>query len=319
MQAYFRDLLINYPSGLNTQNLLGAKLYNVDENSILVGNGAAELIKALSVQIKGSIGIPFPSFNEYSNSFSHNNNEVVPLSPKDFNYGIADLLELSKKCDNLLLINPDNPSGNFINKNDIISLLDNMKAENKTLILDESFSDFSINTRDATFITQSFLDTYPNLIVIKYLSKSYGVPGIRLGLLASSNKTIISNIRNELPIWNINSFGEFFLQIIGKYKKEYNIACKSICAERERFSSMLSNTKLLKVYPSSANYLLCEVQTGSASDLAKYLLEEHEIFIKDLTGKQGIRGDKYIRLAIRNEKDNDYFIECIKGYHTHTR
>jgi histidinol-phosphate/aromatic aminotransferase/cobyric acid decarboxylase-like protein len=309
---YLADLLVSCPSGLNTQSLLAANLYNVDENCILAGNGATELIKILSKQINGSIGIPTPCFDEYPNSFPAN--EVVPFYPKNFYYGLIDLIELSKKCDNILLTNPDNSSGNFISKEDIISLLKVMKDNNKTLILDESFADFSNNTVEASFITQSFLDEYPNLIIIKSLSVSYGVPGVRLGVLASSDMKVISNVRENLPSWNINSFGEFFLQIIGKYQKEYNNACKSICIERERFRGELTKTKLLKVFPSSANYFLCKVQTGSATDLAEYLLEKHEIFINDLSGKQGIPDNNYIRLAIRNEKDNDLLVQCLKSY-----
>lgn len=311
MKHNFYDLLSQYPSGLNIQNLLAGKMFSVDEKHILVGNGAAELIRSLDSVLKGSVGIVYPSFNEYHESLpSH---EIISFYPKDISYTIDDLLKWSTECNTLLLINPDNPSGNFIPAKDVLRLLNTMKENNKTLVLDESFIDFCSYGKEASVFTQEVLDTYKNLIIIKSISKSYGVPGIRLGVLACSNPEIIIQVRKKLSIWNINSFGEFFLQIIGKYKKDYETACKKIISERERFYSLLTKTGIFKVYNSQANYFLCKITTSiSARELTKKLLNEKNLFMKDLTGKKGIEGSQYIRVAVRNSEDNDSFIEAIQ-------
>ena len=314
IKAYFDDLLTEYPSGLNVQNLLTAKMFNLDQDNVLTGNGAAELIRAVSHLIKGKVGIIYPTFNEYPECFSFCGTEMVPLGSQSLNYGFDELSAWAAQCDTLLLINPDNPSGNFIPRSDIMRLLARLKAENKKLLLDESFVDFC-DTEDETLLRQDIIDEYPNLIIIKSLSKSYGIPGLRLGALACGDRSFIRELRKHIPIWNINSFAEYFLQSIGKYAKDYRIACRRIAQERERFRHELERTGLLTVYPSQANYFLCKLRDGvNAADLACYLLESHEIFIKDLDGKKGFPAGSWIRLAVRNRQDNDRLVEKLLLY-----
>jgi histidinol-phosphate/aromatic aminotransferase/cobyric acid decarboxylase-like protein/choline kinase len=313
MKAYFADLVSSYPSGLNIQNLLAAKLFNIDEKNILTGNGAAELIRALQSFLYGTIGITYPTFNEYPEGFFHN--EQIAFIPEKFSYNKDDLISFAAKCDNLLLINPDNPSGNFIALQDIIELADHLKKKNKRLILDESFVDFADSEESHTFIRTDLLSKYQNCVIIKSLSKSYGVPGIRLGVLASGDTGLLKQVRRNLSIWNINSFAEYFLQIIGKYLKNYQCSCEEIAKERERFGIKLLQTGLMDVYPSQANYFLCKLNDGmkvkTAKELTEYMLTSHNIFIKDLTGKKGIPGNNFIRIAIRNKEDNDFFIKTL--------
>jgi histidinol-phosphate/aromatic aminotransferase/cobyric acid decarboxylase-like protein/choline kinase len=314
MKAYFASLISSYPSGLNIQNLLAAKLFNIEEENILAGNGASELIRALQPFLRGSVGITYPTFNEYPESFAKN--EQAAFIPGNFGYGKDELISFSEKCDNLLLINPDNPSGNFIPPDGIAELAGHLEKKNKMLILDESFADFADSGENATFIRADLLSRYQNCVVIKSLSKSFGVPGIRLGVLASGNAGLLKQVRKNLSIWNINSFGEFFLQIVGKYIKAYRHSCQAIAKERERFKEKIEETGLLRVYPSQANYFLCEL-TGAlkiktAAEFTTGLLSSHGIFIKDLTGKKGIPGEKFIRIAIRGGDDNDFFVKTLK-------
>ena len=318
LKAYFSELLSSYPSGQNTQNLLGAKLYNLEETQILIGNGAAELIRALAAAVNGRIGIIYPTFNEYAESFIAANsnglgkNEIVQFIPNNFSYTADDLITFSKNCDVILLINPDNPSGNFIPREGVIKLAAELKQKGKKLILDESFIDFADIEKNPSLLCQDILNEFPNVIIIKSLSKSYGIPGIRLGVLACGDKKLIKLIRKDLSIWNINSFGEYFLQTIGKYQKEYKKSCEEIAMERTRFKSLLDEIKSLHIYPSQANYFLCKLQGISAPVLTERLLDKHDIFIKDLTGKTGIPNDSFIRIAIRDKKDNNKFISCLK-------
>jgi len=318
LKTYFSELVSSYPSGQNTQNLLGAKLYNVEETQILIGNGAAELIRALAAAVKGKIGIIYPTFNEYAESFlavnsdGHSTNEIVKFIPHNFSYTADDLKTLAKDCDAVILINPDNPSGNFIHRDDVIKLAASLKLQGKKLILDESFIDFADAEENPSLLCQDILNEFPNMLIIKSLSKSYGIPGIRLGALACSDEELIRKTRKNLSIWNINSFGEYFLQIIGKYQKEYKNSCKKIAVERTRFKALLDEIKPLNVYPSQANYFLCKLRGISAVELTERLLGEHDIFIKDLTGKTGVPDDSFIRIAIRNKDDNNKLVACFK-------
>ena len=179
----------------------------------------------------------------------------------------------------------------------IKSLLQWSKECGINLIVDESFLDFA-DEKDLSLLSEQVLKENHNLYVVKSISKSYGVPGLRLGILASGNTGMIGRLKKNVSIWNINSMAEFFMQILDKYKSDYTDSLRKIKEERNRFFAELSTIKNLKVYPSQANYFMCEVLAGiSSEELAGRLLKEN-ILIKDLTGKIH-NGKQYIRLAIR--------------------
>ena len=214
-----------------------------------------------------------------------------------------------------MLINPDNPSGNFLGKEDVLSLLGKLKELDCNLIFDESFIDFAEKEIRYSLLDYNILEEYPNLIVVKSISKSYGVPGIRLGVIASSRKDFIEKIKKTNGIWNINSYGEYFLQIYEKYSKTYSMACDKIADERQRFTKELSKIKGLKVFPSQANYVLCKISGKiSSTDLTLKLLDKANIFIKDLSGKKGFEKGEYIRLAVKAPEENDLLVDALKTF-----
>lgn len=314
LRSNFDTLLSEYPSGIEIQNLLASKLFNIDKEYIVTGNGAAELINIMMSKSKTVTGFITPTFNEYHQRVERGNAKFYEPKNIDFRYGINELKEFSRGLDRLVLINPDNPSGNFIQKSNILKLLEYLLIEGVQLILDESFVDFSIEGEEDTLIVNSILKSFPNLVVIKSISKSYGIPGLRLGVAASSNIAYLDEIKKGLSIWNINSMAEFFLQIIGKYKDEYRKACRRIAKEKKRFSSELSVISQIRPIPSEANFVSCEITGGiTATRLTKTLLIRHWIFVKDLTGKRGIPGARqYIRLAIRDKSDNNKLLSAIR-------
>ena len=315
LSSSFEMLLTQYPSGAAEQSLLAAKIFNLVPEHIAVGNGAAELISSLGKLISGKVAIPYPTFNEYPERFA--GCETVPITvSKNFSYTVKDIISTAKKekVQYVLLINPDNPSGHFIKKDDVLKLCAELKSLNVTLIFDESFIDFSDKKDRYTLLSEEILAQNPNLIVIKSISKSYGVPGLRLGVLANISSDFILKIRKTDAIWNINSFAEYFLQIYDKYKKLYENACDKVCEERSRFMSELSKIKGIEVYPSQANFVMCRL-TGKikAEDLTKKMLDKYNILIKDLSNKKCFEDGKYIRLSIRNKEDNDILLEALKA------
>ena len=312
-KTYLQPLLTQYPSGAKVQSLLAGKQFNIDPENIVVNNGAAEVIKVLNKVIPGTFGIIEPTFYEYIDAIGEDKVRSKVVSNRDFSYTLADVLDLAKDVDNVILINPDNPSGNMLCKQDVLELVDYLYQNNKKLILDESFIDFAENGFNETLLESDIIEKHPNLLLIKSISKSYGVPGARLGVTVSSDKELIKRIIKNISIWNINSFGEFFLQIIGKYTSKYVEGCEKIVAERNRFVSELSKIPYLTVYPSQANYLLCELNGKyTAAELTAKLLFETDIFIKDLSAKKGFEKGEYLRIAVRDKTDNDFLVEALK-------
>ena len=314
LRASFDTLLSEYPSGMRVNTLLMGKYFNIHQNYVCVGNGAAELIKSLMEQLPGKLGVVYPTFEEYPNR--KNKNLLISYIPtnRDFRYTAKNLEDFFDKKDinALLIINPDNPSGNFIPHEEVLSLATWAKTRNILLIVDESFVDFSTDSTSNTLLQNNILDSFPNLVVIKSISKSYGVPGLRLGVLATSNTSLIHIIRKDVAIWNINSFAEYYMQIFSKYEKDYLQACQKFIAERKRFYTELQKISFLRVIPSQANYFLCEVIGMSSKELVLKLLETN-ILVKDCSEKFAFDKKNYIRIAIRNEHDNNKIIKSLTG------
>lgn len=315
MRANFDILLGEYPSGLQVNALLMAKYFGLEQDFVCPGNGAAELIKSLMNLLNGALGVVYPTFEEYPNRRTED--KVVAYIPpnKDFSYGADDLMAFfaTHKISSLLLINPDNPSGNFIPKEEVIRLAEWTGQRRITFVVDESFVDFSAKSTENTLLTNELLKRYPHLVVVKSISKSYGVPGLRLGVLASADRKLTERIRKDVSIWNINSFAEFYMQIFNKYEQDYKQACRLFIKERNRFYEDLQQIKYLRVIPSQANYFLCEViDAYSSKELTELLLNEYNILIKDCGTKKAFRGGEYVRIAVRSSQDNRRLVDALK-------
>ena len=315
MKAFFRTLISEYPSGMKVNSLIASKCWGVKEEYIIPGNGAAELIKALMEILPGTLGITRPTFEEYPNRRDKEN--LVTFIPKNSNYRYTakDLMDFfgEHHADNILLINPDNPSGNFIPIDDVIALASWCQGQNTRLIVDESFVDFSIGYENNSLLSDTILEAYPQMVVMKSISKSYGVPGIRLGILCSADTSLIARMKKMVSIWNINSFAEYFMQIFTKYEKDYKRACEKFIAEREDFEKKLKEISFLRVMPSQANYFLCEIlPPKNANQLVLTMLKRYNILVRDCSDKQGFDGKQYMRIAVRSHEDNAKLIAAFK-------
>lgn len=311
LRANFDTLLTEYPSGMHVNSLLAAKNFNVHEENIIVGNGAAELIKSLMSYLSGQVGFIRPTFEEYSHRYSEN--EAVDFIPdnRDYSYDVDDIIRFfsDKEIQNLIVINPDNPSGNYISKSELLRLIEWAGQNKIKLIIDESFVDFA-DEENSSLIEQELLSANQHLYVMKSISKSYGVPGLRLGVLASGDIKTIASMKKDVAIWNINSFAEFYMQIEEKYKKDYQAGLVLLRNERSRFQEELKKVKGIRVIPSQANFVMVEIQEGtSPKELLKRLLIKHNLLIKELTTKTN--GRNYLRLAVRNSKENDILVAAM--------
>ena len=316
LRANFDTLLTEYPSGMKVNTLIASKCFGVSEPYIVPGNGAAELIKILMEDTQGKTGFIRPTFEEYPNRYDKNAQVTFVPQNEDYRYTADDLMNFfaDKDIQQLMVINPDNPSGNFIPKADILRLAHWCEERNIRIIVDESFVDFSEDYSTNSLLSDEILETYPHMIVMKSISKSYGVPGLRLGILCAADKELIARIKKKVSIWNMNSFAEFFMQIYNKYEKDYQRACDKFIAERASFEQQLRQINYLRVMPTQANYFLCEVLPPfKASEIVIYMLKQHNILTRDCSQKPGLDPTKqYMRIAVRNHEDNTRLAEALK-------
>ena len=315
IKANFERLICDYPSGQDINALLAAKYFGLHKEDICVGNGAAELIKALMESTSGKVGMIYPSFEEYPHRKAES--DIVPFyaSGRDYRYTADELMAFfgEKDIEMLVLINPDNPSGNYIEKKDVLRIADWAKEKGILFVVDESFVDFAKTAESSTLLERDLLKAYPNLIVVKSISKSFGVPGLRLGVLASGDTARIAAMKKDVAIWNINSFAEFYLQIFEKYKSNYESALAQFKEVRDEYTTSLASVQNLRVIPSQANYVMCEL-TGdiTSTALAETLLDKYNILIKDLSQKKGFNGKSYIRLAVKTPQENELLVSALK-------
>ena len=324
LRANFDTLLTEYPSGLKVNTLIASKCFGVSEPYIVPGNGAAELIKVLMEDASDlshqtsnfKIGFTRPTFEEYPNRYDKGLQVTFVPQNEDYRYTADDLMAFfgDKDIRQLMVINPDNPSGNFIPKNDVLRLAKWCEDKGIRLVVDESFVDFSEDYAHNSLLSDELLEAYPHMAVMKSISKSFGVPGLRLGILASADKDLIARIKKEVSIWNLNSFAEFFMQIYNKHEKDYQRACAKFVAERADFYEKLKQIPFFHVMPSQANYFLCEVlPPHKASEIVIYMLKQHNILTRDCSLKPGLDPNKqYMRIAVRNHEDNTRLIEGLK-------
>ena len=320
LRSSFDTLLTEYPSGMFVNSLLAGKYFGIRQDYVVVGNGAAELIKSLMERLlagssTSKVGVIYPTFEEYPHRLKQE--DIVAFQPdnRDLKYTEDDLIAFytGKGISSLLLINPDNPSGNFISMAGLLKLLAWSKTQQIQLIVDESFVDFSDDFEHNTLLRNETLADNPQLVVMKSISKSYGVPGLRLGILASSDVALIKWIKKDISIWNINSFAEFYMQIFGKYESDYLAACRKFIAERRRFEVLLREIPYMRVLPTQANYFCIElIDKYSSAELTKLLLERYNIMVKDCDSKNGLKGRNFIRISVRSQQDNDQLIAALK-------
>ena len=321
LRSNFDTLLTEYPSGMKVNTLIASKCFGVSESYIIPGNGAAELIKVL-MEDPGTlsplkIGFIRPTFEEYPNRYEKDAQVTFVPQNADYRYTADDLMAFfgDKDIRQLMLINPDNPSGNFIPKADVLRLAQWCEQRDIRLVVDESFVDFSKDYAANSLLSDELLEAYPHMAVMKSISKSFGVPGLRLGILASADKELIARMKKKVSIWNINAFAEFFMQIYNKHEKDYQKACDKFVAERDVFEQQLRTIPFLRVMPSQANYFLCEVLPPyTASGIVVYMLRQHNILTRDCSLKPGLDPDKqYMRIAVRNHEDNTRLIEAFRS------
>ena len=319
IKSNFETLIAQYPSGMEVNSLLAANNFGIRQEYVLVGNGAAELIKSLMEHFSGKLGCIYPTFEEYPNRYDKS--MIVGYRPEKegFRYDADDIIRFytDNAVDNIVLINPDNPSGNYIPVDGLKKLIDWCKSKGIKLVIDESFVDFAdisegAAVKELSLLDDDILESYSELYVVKSISKSYGVPGVRLGIMASSNTDVIADLKKDVAIWNINSFGEFYMQIMEKYNKDYVASLVKLRTARAKLVQGLESIPYIKVFPSQANYVMCELSGITGHELCCLLLKK-DILIKDLTKKVGkADGRQYIRLAVRDEKDNDALVAALK-------
>jgi len=300
------DIVLNYPMAQDALAGLIGKLIDQPAERIVVGNGAAELIKIVSGHISSKLIVPVPSFNEYANAAPSGQVIEFPLEFPSFMLDVDKFAAeaIRVKADVAVVVTPNNPTSMLIPKPDLIRLAKKLETHDCMLIIDESFIDFAEN-HDQISLEQE-IENYPNVAIFKSMSKAYGICGLRIGYMLTANSKFAEAIRNGVHIWNINGFAEEFLWLLPDYKQEFIESCKQVRTDRDSLYKKLCGIEGMTVFKPDANFIFCRLPDNvqSAPEITKKLFIEHNMYIKDCVGKTQPDSDRYLRIASRTEAEN---------------
>lgn len=313
----FRDFLEFYPSQNSIIAECLAKTLGLATDTILVGNGGVELIQAsLQNFAKKKVLINLPTFSPYYEFVKGAKVIFHQLKEEDdFKLNVDEYLVKVKKerPDTVVIINPNNPDGSYVSYPEMLRLLAGLK-QIETVIIDESFIHFAFEGNDFGLRSVAALvKKYPNMIVIKSMSKDFGIAGVRAGYAVMSPSRVKELLEKGF-LWNSNGLAEYFFRLYGRadFWSKYDKARVRYIKETQEFFGELKKIKKLKVIPSMANFALVKILDGTtAKNFALALLIRYGIHVRDCGDKIGLEGE-YIRIASRNKKENDYILKALK-------
>lgn len=313
LQRNLPNLIKSYPSSnpmMSQKNL--ATVLDVDPERLIIGNGATELISLIDLTLIDRIAVPIPTFGEYIEKMKDlRNAELYPLDPEEgYQLRLDEYLAWvhQRKLECLLVINPGNPTGQFIPLDEMIEFLHRAR-DLELVIVDESFIDFA---GDPIPSLLPFADQFTNLLIVRSMSKHCGVPGLRLGYCYSANLYILNRLRRFVPTWNLNTLAQYFLSLLPDAVDEYHFARKRLIGDVLHLYDALRTIPRVEVYPTGANFVLFKIQNGmTANELQTRLLVEHEMYVRDCSNKLGMDAF-HIRVASQGYEKDSRLVEALR-------
>ncbi len=315
LKSQIHELVLNYPVAQTKLASWVGDLIDQPPERIVVGNGAAELIKIVSGHIAKKLIVPVPSFNEYANAAPEGTVVEFALDTPSFRLDVDKFAAEALRCkaDVAVVVTPNNPTSLLVPKTDLIRLVTKLAEHDCMLIVDESFIDF-VSNRDQETLERD-IARYQNLAIFKSMSKAYGICGLRIGYMLTDNTAFVDKVRAGLHIWNLNGFAETFLKTAPQYREEFESSCAQVREDRDQFYQNLCSIEGLLAYKPDANYIFCRLpdHAPSGPEVARKLFVEHNMYIKHCEGKSMPESDRYIRIASRSPAENTNIVAALNN------
>jgi histidinol-phosphate/aromatic aminotransferase/cobyric acid decarboxylase-like protein/choline kinase len=304
LTSNFSNLITNYCS---TQSLLNEKLANYlrcKPENVHFLNGASQFFPILRRYFEGRrVLLPNPTFGEYHRAFPD-----AAIYRDDGRFSPVEILRRASDSDLIVVVTPNNPTGTTADNGELRDLI--RSVGDKTVLVDESFIDFSDQPSLIPWLEQ---EDQANVIVLKSLSKVLGVPGLRIGFVHTTDPIWAERVESEIPVWNVNSVAEHFIELLLKYPAQLPSSFKQTRLDREALSQELSRLDVVEeVIPSGGNFLLTKLRLSEqeAGRLADALLIDHGIYVRSISSKFA-DGGTYWRVAVRTQSDNSQFCDAL--------
>jgi threonine-phosphate decarboxylase len=314
LQKNLPSLIKSYPSSspiLSQQNL--AAVLHVNPQNLIIGNGATELIVLINMILIDRIAVPIPTFGEYIEKLRDQSDAVLyaPDPAGRYELRLMDYLDWvhERKLKAVLVINPGNPTGQFISLEEMMDFIDRA-GDMELVIVDESFIDFA---GDPVPSLLPLADRFSNLLIVRSMSKHCGVPGLRLGYCYSGNLYLLNRLRGLIPTWNLNTLAQYFLSLLPATDAAYHAGRKRLIGDVRWLQGALQSISGLEVYPTGANFVMLKIKSGmTAAELQMRLLEEHQMYVRDCSNKLGM-DNLHIRVASQGRERDARLVEALRA------
>ena len=284
--------------------------FKIDYENIILGNGSTELIYLIVRTLKPKKAlITIPTFYEYERALNDNNISInfYKLEEKlEFAIPTYEIISQLAGIDLIFLCNPNNPTGTFLHRKEMLTLVKEIQRRKIFLVLDEAFIDLH---EGESFVKE--VKNYDHLIVLRSLTKFFGLPGLRIGFAASNSKLIKKLEVQKIP-WSVNCLAQIAVREVLKDEKFISKSRSFLLKEKEFLYRELSNIKGLKAYKPSANFVFLKLLGNIFSEKLKEQLAKKGMLIRDCSNFRGLEKKKFIRIAVRTRKENIMLIKELK-------
>lgn len=311
------DSLANYPDpDYNDLRDAIGKYYGADANSVLLGNGAAEIIHLCISRISPRKALILqPSFSEYQNALAIAGAEIEELylrEENDFQTHVEEIIEkIDGTVDMLILCNPNNPTSTLTAREDMLRIINHCSSKNTFVMVDEAFMDFVDENGRISLISD--YSKHDNLLIVRSFTKFFGVPGLRLGFGITSNRLLQYKLKESGLPWNLNTFASGFGIMLKQDNQYIRETYEWMRKEPKEFVSELKEIKNLKVFNPKANFVLIKLhEMDLSTKILSDRLLEHRFLIRECISFKGL-GNKYFRIAIKDRPTNRLFLNALKN------
>ena len=275
-----------------------ARRYSLTPRQVCVTNGATEAIYLIAQVFQGRISAVLgPTFSEYADACRVHRHKVKPFYSLD---------ALPEDAELVWICNPNNPTGEVRNKEDLKALVDS--HPDKLFIFDQSYEYFTLKSLLGIKEAASF----PNVILLHSMTKQYAIPGLRVGYFTAS-EGLTDDVRCRRMPWSGNSLAIEAAKYLLEEGDGISADIPQLLAERERLTNLLLATGMLEIWPTDTHYMLIKLRMGKAAALKDFLAVNHGILIRDASNFEGL-DERFFRIATQTPEENDKLVKAISEW-----
>ncbi len=272
--------------------------YSLTPRQVCVTNGATEAIYLIAQTFQGrTSAVLGPTFSEYADACRVHRHEVKPFYSLD---------ALPEDADLVWICNPNNPTGEVRNAEDLKTLIGS--HPDKLFVFDQSYEYFTLKS----LLGMKEAVAFPNVILLHSMTKQYAIPGLRVGYLTAS-EGLVDDIRCRRMPWSVNSLAIEAAKYLLEEGEAVSADVPQLLAERERLAKRLLATGMLEIWPTDTHYMLIKLRMGKAAALKDFLAVNHGILIRDASNFEGL-DERFFRIATQTPEENDKLVEAVNGW-----